>query len=302
MIIKDKLITSDGFDEDMLLVYIGLRRIMDSETDEYYSSLGYLTYSLIGKQITNKSLTNSITSGIEKLIVKGLVSYTEDIKDMRKNEWTLNLSNLHIGKVKNKEPSEFYTVIKFDHIFTIINSTFKEKLKLLFFYCYICTTMQKVGFKVGVGFTSYKDMSAAIHISRQTISKYMDKLEDMKIIHIYRSNDAVKTSDGIKEISNTYGDIDIKDKVILVGKEFEETYGENKKIIKSTRQSRSRSASAKYNIIVNDLMATGEIRYKYEDMKEIYEILVDYNKRYKDDTFKEKKDLSIFSGYDFYGK
>lgn len=284
----------------MVLSYLGLRQVLRKDVDNYFISLGLLSYHLIGKQIAPQLLTTSILSGLKGLIKNRYVLSNESDKDRRTNDWILNLSNFQIDKVKNKENKDFYSYVESDYISNILNSDMKDKIPIVKFYCYLMTTISKTGNKVGVGFTSYIDMAEATGISRQTISKYMDKLEEKKIIYIYRSTDAIMLQPNVfREIPNTYGDISNKDKIISVGKAHEENFGENSKRIKSSKQSSTRSASAKYNIILNDLQTTGEIRYKPNELKEIYETLVDYNRRYKNEG-KELKDLSIFSNFDFY--
>ena len=104
---------------------------------------------------------------------------------------------------------------------------------------------------------------------------------------------------GIREIPNTYGDISNKNRIISIGRSHVENYGENAKRIKSSKQSKTRSASAKYNILMKDLESTGEVRYTPKVMKEIYETLLEYNRKYSDYE-KEPKDLTVFSNYNFY--
>jgi hypothetical protein len=298
--IKDNYITSKDLTNDMLLVYLGLRQIIRLNTNSYFISLGLLSYQLIGKQIASQTITTAILSGIHEMIKKKYVISTEKSNDRRSNEWILNLKKLQIDKIKNKEEKEFYTSIESDIIKNILISDIKEKLSILRFYCYLMTTVSKTGEKSGVGFTSYEDMALTTGICRQTISKYMDKLETEKIIHIYRSTDAILLQPNVlREIPNTYGDISNKNKIISVGKIHEDSFGENAKRVRSSKFSSTRSAAAKYNIIINDLNTTGEIRYDYDILKEIYETLLEYNKRYKNDI-KESKGLSIFSNYDFY--
>jgi DNA-binding transcriptional regulator YhcF (GntR family) len=302
--IKDKLIISSGFDADMLLTYLGLRLVIRQDIDNYFVSLGLLSYHLVGKQVAPQTITTSIISGIKKLLDKKIISYIDKDEETRKNDWTVNLKRLHIAKVKSENtktnPSDLYTSINYDYILQIINISFKEKLELLRFYCYLMTTIQKTGDKKGVGFTSYEDMSTAIGICRQTISKYMNRLESEKIIHIYRSTDSVLIDNQIREISNVYGDIKDKDRINKIAAEYENSFGENAKRIKSAKQSSSRSASAKYNIFVNDLQTTGEVRYSVNELKEIYDTLVNYNEKYKDSYNFVPKKLEKFKQYDFY--
>lgn len=290
--IQDKYAVLEEFHSDSFMVYLGLREIIRQDTDTYFISLGYLSFLLVGKQVASQLVTSSILSGIAKILKDNPDMYVEK---KRANDWTLNLSKFKI----EKDSKKYYTVINSDYIVKILNSNLKEKIELLRFYCYIMTTLSKTGDKVGVGFTSYENMDTATGICRQTISKYMDKLEQLNIIYIYRSSDSIKIDNMIREIPNVYGDINNKDKIKIVGSEHEDNYGLNKKRIKKNKEKSSRSASAKFNIMLNDLNTTGEIRYTNAECKEIYETLVKYNEKYSYDEGLQK-DLSIFSNFDFY--
>ena len=283
----------------MILAYLGLRRILRNNISNYFVSIGLLSYYLTGKQITSRLVTKSILSGLDNLIKKKMITTMESDKDRRTNDWILDLSKLQINTDKNKKEKEFYTSIDSKYVSMILNSDMKDKISIVRFYCYLMSTVSKTGEKAGVGFTSYQDMAKSINICRQTISKYMDKLENKNIIYIYKSTDSILDSKGIREIPNTYGDIGNKNKIISVGRSYIENYGNNAKKIKSTKTSKTRSASAKYNILMKDLESTGEIRYTPKVMKEIYETLLEYNRKYSDYE-KDPKDLSIFSNYNFY--
>ena len=297
--IKDNIILSDEFDNDMIVTYLGLRQILKNNINNYFVSIGLLSYHLTGKQIASKLVTKSILSGLSKMIEKKIIITNEIDKDRRTNDWILDLSKLQINTDKNKKEKEFYTSIDSKYVSMILNSDMKDKISIVRFYCYLMSTVSKTGKKAGVGFTAYQDMAENIDICRQTISKYMDKLEDKKIIYIYKSTDSIVDSKGIREIPNTYGDIDNENKIISVGRSYIENYGNNAKKIKSTKTSKTRSASAKYNILMKDLESTGEIRYNDNELKEIYETLLEYNRKYEKYE-KDPKDLSIFSNYDFY--
>lgn len=298
--IVDNIIISKDFDDDMILAYLGLRRILRNNVNNYFVSIGLLSYYLTGKQITSRLVTKSILLGLNKLIKKKMITTKELDKDRRTNDWILDLSKLQINTDKNKKEKEFYTSIDSKYISMILNSDMKDKISIVRFYCYLMTTISKTGEKAGVGFTAYQDMAENINICRQTISKYMDKLEDKNIIYIYKSNDAIILQPNVvREIPNTYGDIDNKSRIISIGRNHVENYGKNAKRIKSSKNSKTRSASAKYNILMKDLESTGEIRYTPKVMKEIYETLLEYNRKYSDYE-KEPKDLTVFSNYNFY--
>ena len=291
----------------MFLVYLALRLIMRKDIDEYFVSLGLLSYELTGRQIATRVVTTSILSGIDGLLSSKLVKRCDNNMRTRQNDWILDLSKLHIDNVKedkkNNKQVEYYTPINLDHISNILNSKdIQSKLELIRFYCYLMTTLQKTGEKKGVGFTSYTDMASQTGITRQTISKYMDNLENEKIIHIYRSTDSIlyKGTNEIKEIPNVYGDINDKKLLNKIGSKHESMYGENATRIRNTRVSNTRSASAKLAVIKRDLETTGEIRYGYDEMKDIYETLKEYNKRNIDNEHIKQKELHYFKHYDFY--
>lgn len=299
--VQDKFVKSQDFSPDMLLAYIGLRMIIVKDKNEYYISTGLLSYSIFGKQIVNQLMTKLIIDGIKQLINKKIVIHIDSEKKNRSNEYILDLSQLQIDNVKSKKEEDFYSSIELDYIIKILDSKLKEKLELFRFYCYLMTTINKTDmYKVGTGFTSYVNMANVTGICRQTISKYMDILaNDLKIIHIYKSTDAVIRNGVVTEIPNTYGDISNVEKINHVGSNYESNYGENSKRIKTTKKSSTRSASAKYNIFVSDLNTTGEVRYSDDELQVIYETLVVYNNRYSyNDNL--QKDLSVFSGYNFY--
>jgi DNA-binding transcriptional regulator YhcF (GntR family) len=277
----------------MLLSYLGLRKIIKSNINEYFVSIGLLSYTLTGKQITSQTVTTSILSGLDGLINKKYITHIDKDLKTRKNDFIFDIGEFQISQVKTKGSENYYSVINNDYIKELLSSDLKYKIDIIRFYCYLTTTLTKSGDKTGVGFTSYEAMADDIGISRQTISKYMDKLEELKIIYIYRSSDAICIDKIARNIPNAYGDIINIDKILNVGKSYEENYGVNAKHIKNTKKSSSRSASIKYNILKNDLITTGEVRYKKEELKVMYETLVKHNERY---TYDEslQKDLSIF--------
>ena len=281
--------TDDGF-----LVYLALRQIIRQDIKRYYVSLGYLIFTLTGSQSSTRLITNANINGMEELIKnKTIIKKTND----KQYEWVCDLSKLAFNT--DKTSKKFYSVVNGNYISKILNTTYKERIPLVRFYCYIMSTVMKSGETRGVGFTSYTNMADITGICRQTISKYMDKLASLEIIYIYKSSDNISIDGNIREIPNTYGDVKNKDKIIQVGVNYELQYGVNSNSKNKANAKKTRSASAKLNIIKKDLKTTGKIRYKYEKLKEIYETLVIYNKRYSHDEGLQK-DLSIFSNYDFY--
>ena len=272
---------------------------MRKDCDEYFVSLGLLSYELAGKQVLHRSITTSLLSGLRHLSDNGFIQHLDANFKTKRDNWIINLSKLYID-TKMKTNESYFSIVNSDHILKLINSDLKEKLTLIKFYCYVMTTITKTGDKGGVGFTSYVDMATGFGSCRQTISKYMTTLEEYRILYIYKSKYALLNGDGgIQEISNTYGDIANKDKIISVGMQYEEMYGGDKNRVVSGKRSSSRSASVRYSYIQKDVAAGREIRYSYDELNDIYETLLSHNKRYEHENGSQK-DLSIFREYDFY--
>lgn len=292
--IQDNVIINNDLTDDAFLVYFALRQILKQDVSQYYVSVGYLLFTLIGSQSSTRLITSAVIKGMEELIKSKLII---EITNDKQYEWVCGLSSLIFNT--DKSSKTFYTVINSDYITKILNSSNKDRIALLRFYCYLMSTVMKSGDNKGVGFTPYINMDDTTGISRQTISKYMDKLESLKVIHIYRASDSISIDGNVREIPNVYGDIRNKDKIISIGMNHEAQYGVSNKGKNKTNAKKTRSASAKYRVIENDLKTTGEIRYSYDEMKEIYETLVAYNKRYSHDEDLQKP-LDVFSNYDFY--
>lgn len=304
--INDNYCIRNDLSDEAFLVYLGLRQLFKQGVSQYYVSVGLLSYILSGVNVSTRSITSYIMQGLEDLdknkeICKTSFEKIRKHNNSRKYESVYNLKKLHFNA---KEDKVYYTVIDSDTIVQLVNDPSKSKLQLLRFYCYLMTTIMKTKEKKGVGFTSYQDMANKFKITRQTVSTYMNKLEEFGIIYIYRSNDTIVYSDGkIREISNVYGDRKDKKKIIACGIQYERDYGknnvENIKLVNKSKAKSTRSASAKYNVILGDLAEGGKIRYDDDECKDIYEVLLEFNKRYSYDENRQK-DLSIFKDYDFY--
>lgn len=303
--IRNKFIISDDYSSDMNLAYIGMRIIMCTTkcVDKKYvnyidSSLIY--FNLADKILTRRYVRSKIQNGIYSLINNKYIGQidvnTEDVYP----SWVCDLHKLYIDTSRGDVDS-YYSLVDTEHISKIVQCGYKEYAKLLHFYCYLTTTFQNSGYSMGVGFTSYVNLSDTIGYTEKTVSKYMKKLVEMGIIYIYSPNKALfdKETKALREISAAYGFLENKDKVIQCGKEYESRYGEDIKI-PSPKRSSTRSASMKYNRIMQDIQNIN--KYSYDEIKEIYTTLLSYYEENKDNPNVKVKDLSIFSNYDFYNK
>ncbi len=284
ILISDSFIKENINNLNKLLAYIGIRTVMKNGINKYHIVTKTLAYNIIGS-VDNKYINLSISNGLKEFNIEKCG-----------HDFILDASNIHIV-------NEYYSALNIDYIQKILSLDNKEKYNILRLYCYICTTIFKSGDNKGIGFSSYIDISENMDLCRQTISKYMDILADNNIIYIYHSNDYIKINGEIKCISNTYGDAKIRNKIIEVGNRYNKNYGkreeDNRKIEMKKNSTKTRSASAKYNIILKMIKDKQEVKYSYDEMKEIYTTLLNYNSRYSYNK-KLQKDLSIFKEYDFY--
>lgn len=85
--IKDKFVNANDFSTDSVLTYLALRKIMRKGCDEYFVSLGFLSYELSGKQVAHKTITASILSGISELLNGGIIRQVDSGLKKKKDSW-----------------------------------------------------------------------------------------------------------------------------------------------------------------------------------------------------------------------
>lgn len=265
----------------------------------YYVNPVMLSYLLTGSYPPTRAILHSLVKGIKELGTEQIITLSQS---ERVNEWIVDTSVMDESGVNN-----YYTAIEETNVTTILLSNESHcgnVVSLLRFYIYLLSTVHKKGNKVGVGFTSLTHLSDATDLNVKTVNTYLTKLEELELIYVHRSKESIKFDSGeIREISPTYGEYKNKDKIIRIGKEYENAYSlsikeQHKKILRANGNA-TRSASHKYNHLVKCINEGIELSENNEYYKEIYIAMVEYNKKYE--HRKERiKDLSIFSRFDFY--
>jgi hypothetical protein len=304
--IWDKITNDLSLSQDGYLTYLSLLMIQKKDRNLYYVTPSLLSYFVNGRYPPTRQDTQHIISGINELINHKTITVQESNK---KNEWIIDTAAMtSINQKYKKSKADFYTGIYEDEITTILlsnNKHYDSCVSLLRFYIYLLSTLHKNKCdKQDIGYKPLKEIVKEVSISKNTILSYFNKLEELKLIYIYRPKDTILYDNGlIREISNTYGRYRNKEKIINVGKSFARSYGfkSNKQFDTINREKcgKTSGASQKYNYILRCIKNNKPIPYDYNECKDIYSSMVFYNQKYKADT-NRKKDLSIFREYDFF--
>lgn len=270
----------------------------------YYVNTRQMVYLLTKKYPFKGNLDKNILAGINGLISKGVIDkiYYDDKIDS--SEWILDLKNI----ISSYEKKEYYSMLDSSEInkILLLNESYcTRSVSIVRFYSYILSTISKTGNKSGVGYTSLKIMSEETGHNKKTLLSYLKVLSDLELLYIYKSKDFIKFDTGeFVEISHTYGKFKDKDKIIEIGAEHENTYGENIKgkhqKIKKTSSNKNRSYAQKFKYLESSIRETGLIPYGDKECEEIYRVIKKLNEQYKDT--KEPKDLSIFENFKFYNQ
>lgn len=297
--IKDEITNNTNITNDGYVTYLALLCLMRKDKKLYYININLLTYVLTDVFPAPRSFFNSISNGIINLADTKIIKITNDIDSTKKKyEWIVDLSYIY-------ERNGYFSKAEIDEIRKILFTSkhFGSATSLLRFYIYLLTTIHKNKDEMlGVGFTSVSDMSTTTGLNEKTIYSYLERLENLELIYVYRPKVSIVKKDGnIKEIPSSYGRLCDKDNIITVGTNYETKYITQK--TSKEKKNNLRSLSQKYSVVLNCLRDGKKIPYDDKTLKEIYYAIKELNKKYEDDSRNERiKQLDIFSDYDFYEK
>jgi hypothetical protein len=270
-----------------IAAYIALRMIYKKGQSKYYLNSNIVYFMLSGNICNSRKILENLKQGILDLESIELINILE--RDKSNSNFIINPINFDIKDVNLKD--NYYVTIDYNEITTLVNSDYSNKFKILRYFVYLITTFVK---SKNYGIQTVNNMSNSLNIDDSTIYKYNDILQKLKLIYIYNSKDIYKDKDGtILGISNTYGRYKDKNIIIKSGQDHESKYGhEYLTKISKISGNKTRSASQRYNAFCNGK------EYSEDKLKEIYTIIKEFNDRQSYDD--KKKDLSVFSKYEFY--
>ena len=279
--LSKKIISDFDISDNGIMAYIAMRILVRSEETSYHVSGDGMCFALTGQCVQQRFLKKRLLEGLDNLIELGLVTVEGVFTNSSK---VCNLSKLILKSFN--QSNEFFIQVELSDIKRVMNMDTKAcKEKVLRYYVSLIGTFSNVEHgktkcKIGKVGLLYLSSISGIPVSSITKS-YNDLLMDNKIIY-YKS--FIKDDNENKRAwmpVNMY--CHYKDKDIL--KKYVEDNNLNVRDRKYDLNN-SRSLMQKYNA-----MKRGT-KYSLSDTKEIYEFILDYNKRAN-----EEKDVSVFSSY-----
>ena len=226
--LKREIIESENLTEKGVSVYVALRRIMQKDINEYFTSYNMIAYQLTGVGKNKRAMIDSVKEGLQELIDKNLVSVIEKIGI---NEFVLELSQIHLNAEEN-----CFTKIEEEEvrkIFSIENKT--DKIKLLRYFAALVGTFNNAEGYSKVGYMAQDYFVCRNIISRSQVYVMTKVLEDNDLIFVYRSGKMIINVDGsIKKITNCYGRAKDEQFITNFGRQHEKTCGltDEKKVVR----------------------------------------------------------------------
>lgn len=292
----------NGFDLSVLywIRYFEYKQDIDNRCMINATNLWYaLSKNVDGIDLRFRGMVNS---SVKKLYKKGYISVFDVLGG---NTFLLNTTFL------NDLENEGFIFVRSTDLHTILfNGKSINNYNLFKYFCCLLSTFRSkitlgnnVWTKCPVGFSNINEISQLASVCEDTAYKYNKVLEELKLIHIYRTNDTYENVDEdtgeIKEehITNTYGRYENKDLIDEVAAKHIQEYGfiYNKKYKKNVpilKANQGRSLTMTYRWFCQD-----PNKYSTDEIRELYLGLLDYNKKKKKDN---RKDLTVFKGYSFY--
>lgn len=246
------------YDPNMFCMLLILNALQNPKFEYVYTNVDIMMYFLFRRKSETVSANRRDRTIITRL-KRGMQLLYNDSKykvEQFGNNYIFYASTLTID-VKN----ESFFIIEYTEIQEIFKSGSKP-FELLRFFCRLIDTL---AYGAGTGHVSYhmsQDlMSELWGMSKQTIRNYLQELENMKLIYIYRPN-ARRTDGTMFKLNNVYGRYIHKDKIIAEAKAHQEDI-QKKQISKSINRT---SIKLKYNAFCDGAK-------KYQDAGEVAKLI-----------------------------
>ena len=291
---KDLIDRLDLSDEE-LLTYISLRIMYNQKDGQYYVSPNILYFYCTHQTEVPRKMREWINQGIYELAERGLIKI---IKEFGANNFILDLSKLYI---ENEDLKEKFIQVEDSEIISIMNNNILDNYKMLRYFIYLIGISFKKG-DIEVANAPMDIISYYCGMSKKSIIKYNNRLEELKLIYIYKPRTLINVNGNISGVVNIYGRYKYKEELDKFGEENTKIY-----IQKYGNGVRKISNYGDLTIMSRKYMwfRRGKA-YPIEEIECIYNAMLQVNadlaKKYKNkETYKKyKKDLSAFREYPFY--
>ena len=296
------------------------------DKNEYFVSLNLLMYELFGNCNYNRSDYKHIADGLSGLIENKLVSVVEKVTS---SEWIIDLSGLVIET--KKKGNEHFTTITDEDLYFIMNyasENGKRGIDRLAFVRYFINLIGSINFHQGiyldaagtkktnfVGYMSQEYLYKLSGISKNTLIKFNDILENNEIIYFYHHNKNKQEDDGsYRAVTNHYGRYKDREAIIQFALQYENKKGIADKLTDAV-SNRHKALANMYRELVNGRglnYSNNLIREIYNyihkcnveiqksiDEKNAQKYLTDSDRRYIKKLEEKLRDEKVFAKYDF---
>lgn len=297
-ILDKKLVSDLTFTNNEIAVYCSLRTLMKQSKDNYGVTVNQLLYYATNKSKFSRFERESFLSGLKGLIERGVIQVEASFGVQDR---IVNLSSLQIYNESNKT----FVTIDPSEMQTILNNCKTNKYSVLRYFILLIGTFNpkiQVELESGekasniIGDMPIKYLSQITGLSESTIMSYNKQLEKLKLIYISHTRDYYSLSDGaIKSLPNIYSRY--RHKIFAHRFANLQSLKTHTFCGRSTKEesNHKRRLMQRYNRIM-----TNKGVYSPEEVKEIYDYIIDSNKKYQGlydkseyKAFKEKiRDIS----------
>lgn len=259
--------------------------LQNAKHEELYFSINSIGYLLTGRFIdsqNDKKLINGIKRGINGLIERENIS----VITQNKSEYVISGSSCYVDTKKFN-----FVIIKLWEIQKLFSQG-AYGFPLLKFYVNIIGTING---NSSSWHMTQDDMAGQWNMSKRTVSEYIHKFEELKLLYTFHSN-ARKTDGTFNRVSNVYGRYMDKDIVEEEGKLYLAKVPNFP--IKTFHVDRT-AIKLRYNAFVNESK-------KYKDnrvlVRELYDDCIKYNESFKDFPNENISflDMTVFDKYGFH--
>jgi hypothetical protein len=289
MKINKKIIQDKTLSNDAIVSFVGLSMISLPDINTY-TSVDIISYYLTNNPKPNRKIKDTVRNGLNELIDKKIVICNGRVK----NNSVYYIDSKNILVTKN------YITLQQEEIWKILNLNINYSTALLRFYMnLLCTFIVKNNIKDirepklydnKFGMLSINSLCNLTGISNSTAIKYINTLEEIKLLYVVRCSKNFRHENGtIKRHNNIYGKYE-DSKIInqYAAIEFKDLNDlKNKQIIEKTNN--SRSMLQKYNSLVKGK------EYDQYTITALFEFIVQYNNSHPG----KERDLDVFEKYGF---
>lgn len=274
--------------EQELALLVVLNGLQCDKHEYLFTSMTEISYTMTGRwiDIRNKDrrLYENIRTGIKSLADKEIIK----IIDQNGDSYVISNDGLKVDTDKNN-----FIVVELWEIQRI----FSQANKPFGVFCFFMGIVGTINNITKEWHMSQDEMAVSFHCSKRTVNSYLEQLEAMDLIYVYRHKK--RRADGTyHKLNNSYGRYADKDAIIKAAQEYADTVECEDIITKIDR----RSIKLRYNAFCNHAK-------KYQNnpaaIMQLYKECKLYNKSLKNNPVEgscdgewkhgELLDLSVFS-------